>query len=316
MNFGATVVRICIPDKNGKLGDVALGFGTFTPYLTQSPYFGAIVGRYGNRIANGHFELDGKGYQLAKNNGPNSLHGGLKGFDKQLWKAAIVKQDPPTLRFSLISPDGQEGYPGTLSIAVTYSFNDANELKISYEATTDKATVLNLTNHTYFNLAGEGSGTVLKQVIAIHADKFTPVNSTLIPTGELKDVSGTAWDLRSPTPIGKHIDETGGTPVGYDHNFVLNKGLTDWSTAAEVYDPKSGRTLKVLTDQPGLQFYSGNFFDGTLTGKSGKIYVFHGAFCLETQHFPDSPNHPDFPSTVLRPGEIYRSTTVDAFGVK
>jgi aldose 1-epimerase len=315
MNYGATIVKILVPDRNGKLDDVVLGFDRFSPYVHLSPYFGATVGRYANRIAKGRFELGKTVYQLPINNGPNSLHGGLRGFDKRVWKVEPVESDIPALRFSRLSPDGEEGYPGNLFVSVTFSLNDDNELRISYEATTDKPTVINLTSHSYFNLAG--GGTIRDHVLTLHADAFTPVDATLIPTGEIKEVAGTPWDFRTPTPIGLHLKETGGDPIGYDHNFVLNKGIfSNWSLAAEVYDPKSGRTLKVSTDQPGIQFYTGNFLDGTLIGAGGNVYHQYDAFCLETQHFPDSPNHDNFPSTVLNPGDTYKTSTVYAFGVK
>jgi aldose 1-epimerase len=316
-SYGATVVNLLVPDKNGKLADVSLGFDSFAPYQTKSPYFGAIVGRYGNRIAKGRFTLDGTTYQLATNNAPNHLHGGVKGFDKRIWKGTILPSKEPSVRFTLHSAHGQEGYPGNLDAAVTYTLTGRNELRISYEATTDKPTVLNLTNHTYFNLAGAGNGNILGHQLKINASRFTPVDPTLIPTGELKKVEGTVMDFRKPTTIGARIKEVGGTPVGYDHNYVLDKtphlGL---ALAAEVKEPASGRVMKVFTDQPGIQFYSGNFLDGTIAGKGGKTYEQYTGFCLETQHFPDSPNKPNFPSTVLRPGETYKSTTVYAFSVK
>jgi aldose 1-epimerase len=316
-SYGGTVVNLFAPDRNGKLADVALGFSTIEPYFTKSPYFGALIGRYGNRIAKGRFTLDGKTYQLKKNNGPNALHGGLKGFDKQIWAVEVMSQNPPSIRLSRLSPDGEEGYPGNLKVAVTYTLTDRDELKIQYAAQTDKDTILNLTNHTYFNLAGAGSGSVLGQQIRINADKFTPVDKTLIPTGEMKDVAGTPWDLRKWTPIGQKLQATGGKPVGYDHNFVLNEcPFVRPCLAAEAWDPKSGRLMKVYTTQPGIQFYTGNFLDGTITGKGGKVYRQHDAFCLETQHFPDSPNHANFPSTVLHPGQIFRSTTIYKFSVK
>jgi aldose 1-epimerase len=317
MNYGATIVDILAPDRHGKFADIALGFDTFAPYPTQSPYFGAIVGRYGNRIARGKFTLDGKTYHLAVNNGVNALHGGIHGFDKQIWKAEVVSQDPPSIKFSRVSKDGEENYPGNLTVSVTYTLNNVNELKIAYYATTDKPTILNITNHTYFNLAGNENGTILHQVLRLNADKFTPADSTLIPTGEIKSVEGTAYDFRKPTAIGSRIKQAGGDPVGYDLNFVLSKGLfSDWATAAEVYDPASGRTLTVSTDQPGIQFYSGNFLDGKVAGKDGVKYPQYGAFALETQHFPDSPNHANFPSTVLRPGDAFKSTTIFTFGTK
>jgi aldose 1-epimerase len=315
MDYGATIVKIIAPDRNGKFDDVVLGFDKFSPYPKLSPYFGATVGRYANRIAKGQFHFGNIQYQLPVNNGPNSLHGGLRGFDKRIWKFEQVDSEIPAIRFSRLSPDGEEGYPGNLFASVTFSLNEDNELRISYEATTDKPTILNLTNHSYFNLSGGGS--VLDDVVTLHADAYTPVDDTLIPTGEIKSVDGTPFDFRNPTPIGLHIKETGGKPVGYDHNFVLNKGFfSNWNVAAEVYDPKSGRTLEVSTDQPGIQFYTGNFLDGKVTGKGGVAYAQHTAFCLETQHFPDSPNHDNFPSVVLSPGDTFKTSTVYAFGTR
>jgi aldose 1-epimerase len=315
MDYGATIVKILAPDRNGKFDDVVLGFDKFSPYLHITTYFGATVGRYANRIAKGRFELGKTLYQLPRNNGPNSLHGGFRGFDKRMWKVEPVESDIPAVRFSRLSPDGEEGYPGNLFVSVTFSLNDDNELRISYEATTDKTTIINLTNHSYFNLAG--GGTILDHILMLHADAYTPVDATLIPTGEIKPVAGTPWDFLNPTPIGFHLKETGGKPVGYDHNFVLNKSwFSDRSVAAEVVEPRSGRTLTVSTDQPGVQFYTGNFLDGTLTGAGGNVYGQYTGFCLETQHFPDSPNHDNFPSTVLAPGDTYKTATVYAFGVK
>ena len=317
MDYGATVVRIIVPDRNGKMADVVLGFDKLSPYFHQTAYFGAVVGRYGNRIARGKFELNHIKYQLPINNGPNSLHGGIVGFDKHVWKEEQVDSDSPAVRFSLLSPDGDQGYPGNLFVSVTYTLNDDNQLRIAYSATTDKPTILNLTNHTYYNLAGAGEGTILNHIITLHADKYTPVDATLIPTGKEADVAGTPFDLTEPTAIVAHLKETGGKPVGYDHNYILKKGFfSDWAVAAEVEDPASGRTLKVSTDQPGVQFYTGNFLDGTLKGKGGHAYPQYGGFCLETQHFPDSPNQPDFPSTVLQPGDTYETSTLLEFGVK
>lgn len=315
MDYGATIVKIFTPDRNGKLDDVVLGFDKFSPYLHQTAHFGGTIGRYGNRIAKGQFSMGKSVYQLPLNNGPNSLHGGLRGFDKRMWKVEPVESDIPAVRFSRLSPDGEEGYPGNLFVSVTFSLNDDNELRISYEATTDKVTIINLTNHSYFNLAG--GGTILGHILTLHADAFTPVDATLIPTGEIKPVAGTAWDFLNPTPIGLHLKEAGGKPVGYDHNFVLNKGFfSNWSLAAEVDEPRSGRTLSVSTDQPGVQLYTGNFLDGTLTGSGGNVYRQYAGFVLETQHFPDSPNHDNFPSTVLAPGQTYKTSTVYTFGVK
>ena len=315
-SYGATVIDLLVPDRNGKWDDVSLGFDKFSPYQTKSPYFGSIVGRYGNRIAKGQFTLDGHTYQLATNNSPNHLHGGIKGFDKRIWKGEILDSREPSVRFTLRATDGEEGYPGNLDVAVTYTLTDKNELRISYEAKTDKPTVLNLTNHTYFNLAGAGNGSILGHLLQINASRFTPVDATLIPTGELKKVDGTVMDFRKPTAIGARIKEVGGKPVGYDHNYVLDKSLHfGLPLVAEVTEPVSGRVMKVYTDQPGIQFYSGNFLDGTITGKGGKVYNQYNGFCLETQHFPDSPNEPKFPSTTLRPGQTYKTTTVYAFSV-
>jgi aldose 1-epimerase len=315
--YGGTVVKLLAPDRTGQLADVALGFSTIEPYFTKSPYFGALIGRYGNRIAKGRFTLDGKTWQLAKNNGPNTLHGGLKGFDKQLWTAEVLSQNPPAVRFSRLSPDGEEHFPGNLKVSVTYTLTNRDELRLQYAAQTDKPTILNLTNHTYFNLAGAGNGSILGHQIRIHASRFTPVDSNLIPTGEIKQVAGTPMDLRKWTTIGANIQAVGGKPVGYDHNYVLDRcPVIRPCLAAEVWDPASGRLMKVYTDQPGVQFYTGNFLDGTLKGKGGKVYHQHDAFCLETQHFPDSPNHPNFPSTVLRPGEMFKSTTLYQFSAK
>jgi aldose 1-epimerase len=315
MNYGATVVKIIVPDRDGKLDDVALGFDHFTPYLHQHEYFGAVIGRFANRIAQGRFQLNHITYQLPINNGPNCLHGGTRGFDKNIWKDEAVESEFPAVRFTLLSPDGDQGFPGNLFASVTYTLNDDNELRIAYEATTDKPTVINLTNHTYFNLSGAGSGSIFNELLTLHADSYTPINDLLLPTGEIKDVAGTPFDFTNPTPMGLHLKEAGGNPIGYDHNYVLKKHFfSDWSLAAEVEDPASGRTLKVSTDQPGVQFYTGNFLDGTLTGKGGKVYHQYAGFTLETQHYPDSPNQPNFPSTVLVPGDTFKSSTVLAFG--
>jgi len=315
MDYGATIEKILAPDRQGKLDDIVLGFDKFSPYLYAKNHFGATIGRYANRIAKGQFTMGKSLFQLPLNNGPNTLHGGLRGFDKRMWKVEPVVSDIPAVRFSRLSPDGEEGFPGNLFVSVTFSLNNDNELRISYEATTDKMTIINLTNHTLFNLSGGGS--ILDDIVTLHANAYTPVDATLIPTGEIKPVAGTPWDFLNPTPIGLHLKETGGNPVGYDHNYVLQKGwFSDWSVAAEADDPKSGRTLTVSTDQPGVQFYSGNFLDGTLTGSGGKVYRQYTGFAFETQHFPDSPNHPNFPSTILAPGDKYKTSTVYAFGVK
>ena len=316
-NYGGIVVSLKAPDRDGKLADVVLGFDSLDGYLKPNPYFGALIGRYGNRIAKGKFTLNGAAYTLARNNGENALHGGLRGFDKQVWSARDVSTGgTPRLELTYASKDGEEGYPGTLTAVVTYSLTDANELRIEYSVTTDKDTVLNLTNHSYFNLAGQGSGDVLKHQVAIYADRFTPVDAGLIPTGGLKKVEGTPFDFRQPHEIGERIggpDEQLVRGKGYDHNFVLNSGGGTLAPAARVYEAGSGRVMEVLTDQPGLQFYTGNFLDGTVTGKGGKVYPQRYGFCMETQHFPDSPNHPDFPTVVLKPGARYQTTTVYRF---
>jgi len=317
MTYGAAVVDILTPDRDGKFVDVALGFGSFKPYLTRNQYFGCVAGRFANRIGGGKFTLEGKTYRLAKNDGLHHLHGGVKAFDKLVWKAKVLKSRQPSVRFSLKSPDGQEGYPGNIEIAVTYTLTDKNELRIAYQATTDKTTIVNLTNHTYFNLAGAGNGTILDHQIKLNSGEYTPVNKKLIPTGDIKSVEGSVLDFQAMTPIGLYIMEVGNTPVGYDHNYVLSRKLQERVTiAAEVYEPKSGRLMKVYTDQPGIQFYTGNFLDGSVKGKGGKAYKQHYGFCLETQHFPDSPNQPKFPSTTLKPGQIYKTTTVYKFSVK
>jgi aldose 1-epimerase len=312
--YGGVVVSLKVPDRTGTLGDVVLGFDRFEGYLKPPPYFGAIVGRYGNRIAHAKFTLDGVEYALAKNNGENSLHGGNRGFDKRLWTA--THGTGQSLELTYLSKDGEEGYPGNLSTTVTYTLTGNNELRIDYAATTDKDTVLNLTNHSYFNLAGQGNGDVLGHQVTIFADRFTPVDKTMIPTGELRNVQGTPFDFRQPHAIGERIDSGDEQLLlgrGYDHNFVLNRAGPGLELAARVAEPKTGRVLEVLTTEPGVQFYTSNFLDGTLTGKGGKVYGPRSAFCLETQHFPDSPNKPDFPSVVLKPGGHYLTTTVYRF---
>ena len=318
MTYGAIIVSLKVPDRAGQFGDVVLGYDSLAGYVTSSPYFGAVVGRYGNRIAKGKFTLDGTPYTLAVNNGPNALHGGLKGFDKVVWSADTMRTPAGVgIRFSYVSKDGEEGYPGTLTTTVTYTLTDSNEVRIAYEATTDKATPVNLTQHTYFNLAGRGD--VLAHVLTLNADRFTPVDSTLIPTGELAPVTGTPFDFTAPHAIGERIGadhqqlKFGG---GYDHNFVLTRSDTGLALAAVLKEPSSGRTLEVRTTEPGVQFYSGNFLDGTLTGKGGMVYAHRTGLCLETQHYPDSPNQTAFPSTILQPGETYRSRTVWRFGVE
>jgi aldose 1-epimerase len=320
-SYGGIIVSLRVPDREGRLGDVALGYDALGGYLEHSPYFGAIVGRYGNRIARGRFTLDGKEYTLATNNGPNALHGGRKGFDKVVWKAAPFDNGEGVgLVFTYSSPDGEEGYPGKLDVTVTYTLTHANALRFDYRAVTDKPTPVNLTQHTYFNLAGNGSGDVLGHELMVQASRFTPVDATLIPSGELRSVAGTPFDFRTPHTIGARIgadDEQIRVGGGYDHNFALDRepgnGLT---LAARVYEPTSGRVMEVSTTEPGMQFYSGNFLDGTIMGKGGHAYGRRAGFCLETQHYPDSPNKPEFPSTILRPGQEYRSTTVYAFSVR
>jgi aldose 1-epimerase len=315
MAYGAKIVSIRTPDRNGKVADIVLGYNSLDDYLNDSKtYFGAIVGRYGNRIGKGQFSLDGKTYNLPINNGANTLHGGTKGFDKYVWQA---KEVPGGVEFTHVSPDGDMGYPGTLTAHVKYTLS-GNTLRIDYSATTDKDTVLNLTNHAYFNLNGDDQGTILNMKVQLDADRFTPVDSGLIPTGQLVPVAGTPLDFRKPETIGARIDadneqmKLGG---GYDFNFVVNGPAGTLRPAATVFDPDNGRRLTVETTQPGIQFYSGNFLDGTVTGRYGITYQKHAGFCLETQHFPDSPNHPNFPSTELKPGHTFHSTTTFTFGV-
>jgi aldose 1-epimerase len=317
--YGARLVTIKVPDRTGKIDDVILGFDKLDSYLKvpPDPYFGATVGRYGNRIAGGKFSLDGVTYNLAKNNGANSLHGGLAGFDKKLWTATPHNNDGVLM--TSFSTNGEEGYPGNLAVSVIFTVTENNELRIQYSGTTDKDTVINLTNHAYFNLAGQGEGDILGHIATIHADRFTPVDASLIPTGELKPVDGTPFDFRKPTRIGERIDakdEQIDRGNGYDHNYVLNKNGSGVQLAARVVEPKTGRVLEVLTTEPGVQFYTANSLGGTPQGPGGKAYGKRSAFCLETQHFPDSPNHPAFPSTTLKVGEIYRSETVYRFSVE
>jgi aldose 1-epimerase len=319
-NYGCIVTEIHVPDKNGKMADVALGFDSLKGYLGKSPFFGAVAGRVANRIAKGKFSLDGKDYTLAVNNGPNALHGGLKGFDKKVWTQQNSGEHPrlhaPWLLLTYRSPDGEEGYPGNLTAAVEYVLTENNSLQIGYMAQTDKPTPVNLTNHSYFNLAGQGNGTILDHVVMIAADQYTPVDDTLIPTGELKSVKGTPFDFTTPHAIGERIKQVGGNPVGYDHNFVLRQPRGDATRpalAVRVQDPKSGRVMEMFTTEPGVQFYTGNFLDGTVTGKGGATYPQYGGFCLEAQHFPDSIHHPNFPSVVLKPGQQYQQTTIYKF---
>ena len=315
ITYGGIVQALKVPDKHGKLGDIVLGFDTIDGYTggakPNPAFFGALIGRYGNRIANGQFTLDGTTYHIPQNDGTNALHGGTKGFDKAVWQG---KEIPHGVELTHVSPDSDMGFPGTLTAVVRYTLI-GRELKIEYSATTNKDTVLNLTNHSYFNLAGQGNGDILKDMVKINASHYTPVDANLIPTGELAPVEGTPFDFRKATVVGARINDDNEQlklAHGYDHNWVLDSG-GKFSEAAEVYEPTSGRVLEVLTDQPGVQFYTGNFLDGTLTGKGGKTYIHRAGLCLETQHFPDSPNHPKFPSTELKKGQRYHSVTVFRF---
>lgn len=315
--YGGIITSIRVPDHSGRVDDVVLGFDSDDRYLGEHPYFGAIVGRYANRIASGEFVLDGKTYRLARNDGPNHLHGGVQGFDKKLWTAERTAGQQG-VAFTRASPDGEEGYPGNLIVRVSYLVTDGNALVVEYTATTDRATPLNLTQHSYFNLSGNGSTDILDHHLTINADRYTPVDDTSIPLGELASVEGTPFDFRRPTAIGARIEAGGAQLVhagGYDHNWVLNRGASGLQPAARVVELRSGRTLEVATTEPGVQFYSGNLLDGSITGKGGHVYRRRSGFCLETQHFPDSPNQPQFPSTILRPGQEYRSQTVFTFGV-
>lgn len=311
--YGARLTEVHVPDRNGKRADVVLGFDNLAQYVSHREYFGTTTGRVANRIAGGKFEIDGIRYTLPLNNGPNTLHGGTVGVDRAVWAGREVT-DPagPTVEFSHVSPDEDQGFPGDLSMRVRYTFTDANEVCIEFHATTDKPTPVNLCNHSYFNLAGAGSGPIYDHVLMLNASHYTPVNEALIPTGEILPVAGTIMDFRRPTPIGAHIREVPGG--GYDHNYVLDSRDGHLALAARVEDPRTGRKLEVFTTEPGIQFYSGNFLDGSLQGIGGR-YERHGGFCLETQHFPDAVHHANFPSIILRPGETYRHTVVYAFGV-
>jgi aldose 1-epimerase len=319
ITYGGIVTSLKVPDRNGKLADVVLGFKTLSEYEKKSPYFGCLVGRYGNRIAKGEFTLDGHTYHLATNNNGQSLHGGLRGFDKVVWNAAPAEtRQGPSLKLTYVSKDGEEGYPGNLSVTATYTLTNKNELKLVFRAKTDQATVVNLTHHSYFNLAGQGSGDILGHLVTIHADKYTPVDQVLIPTGKQSSVKGTPFDFRKPTAIGARINEEDPqlkNGKGYDHNWVVDKLPGHLGLIAKVEEPRSGRVMEVISTEPGVQFYSGNFLDGTLIGKGGKVYGFRNGFCFEPQHFPDSPNHKSFPSTVLRPGETYRNTIIYRFSI-
>lgn len=320
-NFGQRLVSLQVPDKNGKFDDVVLGYATLDEYL-NSPrsFFGSIVGRYGNRIAHGSFNIGENTYDLAKNNNGHHLHGGVKGFESVIWKVDAVTKN--SIDFSRLSPDMEEGYPGNLMVKVSYVLTHDNELKISYQATTDKTTVVNLTHHSFFNLKGDGEGDINDHILTINADHYTPVDAGLIPTGKIEKVMDTPFDFTSPKAIGKDVDadvEQIKMGKGYDHNFVLNdspKNEDGLTFCAKVVEPASGRMMEVYTDEPGVQFYGGNFMDGTTIGKSGKPYVFRGSFCLETQHFPDSPNKPNFPSTLLQPDEVYTSNCTYKFGIE
>jgi aldose 1-epimerase len=320
INYGAIVTHVFVPDRNGKYADVVLGYDSLEGYVNDKVFLGTIVGRYGNRIANGKFQLDGKEYQLAKNNGENHLHGGPKGFFKVLWNAEpIIGESGKSLKLTYISQDGEEGYPGTLELTVIYKLTNTNELRIDYEGKTDKPTILNPTNHSYFNLSGDFTKTILDHELQINADKFTPVDQNQITTGELRDVEGTPMDFRTSTPIGLRInnaDEQLNYGSGYDHNWVLNNFDKQVREIASLYHLSSGRFMKVLSDQPGLQFYSGNFLDGSFLGKNRIAYQKRTGLCLETQFFPDSPNKPHFPSVTLRPEETYKQTTIYKFLIK
>lgn len=320
-NFGAIITSIKVPDRDGNFADVTLGYNDVADYINavDKPYFGAVVGRYGNRIAKGKFTIDGKEFSLPINNDPNSLHGGVIGFDKVVWDAEKVGDN--AVKLTYLAKDTEQGYPGNLTATVTYTLTDDNEIVVDYQATTDKPTPVNLTQHAYFNLKGEGEGTILDHELTINADHYTPVDATLIPTGEIAPVKGTPFDFTAAKAIGRDIEKTneqlkfGG---GYDHNWVLNrtKGEGELELAATLYEPASGRLLEVLTTEPGVQFYCGNFLTGVLKGKSGKPYVYRGGLCLETQHYPDSPNQPNFPDTILKPGETYETKTVFKFSTK
>ena len=320
-NYGGIVTSIIVPDKSGKMGEVTLGFDNLEGYLGDHPYFGSIIGRYGNRIGKGTFSIDGKKYELATNNGSNHLHGGVKGFDKVLWEAKPLESSKEVgVQLNYISPDGEEGYPGQLSVKMTYTLNNNNELKMNYQAKTNQTTHCNLTNHTYFNLAGPGAETILNHELTLVSDFFTPVDETLIPTGELRQVSGTPFDFRKARKIGDALAVEGNKQLeiggGIDHNFVLTKTTEDLELAAILYEAGSGRVVEVLTTEPGVQFYTGNFLNGTVTGREGVAYPHRSGLCLETQHYPDSPNKPKFPTTLLSPEEKYETTTVYKFSVR
>ncbi len=313
MTYGGIITSLQTPDRNGNLADIVLGYDTLDEYVKSSPYFGALIGRYGNRIAKGKFALNGIEYKLAANNGPNHLHGGIRGFDKVVWNAKPMQtEEGPALKLTYLSKDGEEGYPGNLNCTIVYTLTNDNELKIGYEATTDKPTIINLTSHGYFNLAGHNSGNILGHELTLNANNFTPVDDELIPTGEIKPVKNTPMDFTKPMPIGSRIADVKG---GYDHNYVVNRKNNTLKLVARVYEPKTGRTMDIASTEPGIQFYTGNFLDGSIKGK-GAVYNKHAGFCLETQHFPDSPNKPNFPSVVLEPGKKYTHLTIHKFSVK
>jgi len=317
-NYGGIVVSLSVPDRLGRPGDVVLGYETLAEYEKNNPYFGCLVGRYGNRIAGGKFVLDGREYALATNDGPNHLHGGVRGFDKVVWQARPLETPSgPALELRYRSPDGEEGYPGNLDVTAVYTLTQDNELRLDYTAVTDRPTIVNLTHHSYFNLAGRGD--ILSHEVMIRAERFTPVDKTLIPTGELRPVAGTPFDFNTPTAIGARIDQDDEQlrfGRGYDHNWVISKPMGELGLMARVYEAESGRVMDVLSTEPGLQFYSGNFLDGTIRGKGGRVYGFRNGFCMEPQHYPDSPHHPEFPSVVLRPGETYRNTIIYRFSTR
>lgn len=319
-NYGCIVTELHVPDRDGKLADIVLGYDNLDDFIKNNPYFGAVVGRYGNRIAKGKFTLNGKEYTLAVNNNENHLHGGLKGFDKVIWDAeAMETNDGPALKLTYLSVDGEEGYPGNLSCTVIYTLTNKNELKISYEAETDKATPINLTHHSYFNLAGHDAGDILAHEMMIDADHTTPVDAGLIPTGQIRAVKGTPLDFTKPISIGARIEQDDQQlkfGKGYDHNWVLNNKSGDFALVCSVFEPTTGRVMDVYTTEPGMQFYSGNFLDGSNIGKGGTVYNFRNGFCLETQHFPDSPNQPEFPSTILKPGQKYNHVAAYRFSTR
>jgi aldose 1-epimerase len=311
--YGAILNQVIVPDRDGRLGDVALGFETLAEYQAGSPFFGATVGRVANRVAKGHFELNGQSYQLAINNGPNTLHGGNVGFDKKVWKAEpLMEGDEPAVRFNYVSPDGEENFPGTLNVTVTYTLTNDNAVRIEYHATTDKETIVNLTNHSYWNLSAFRSPTILDERLALFADRYTPADDTLIPTGQIVSVHGTPYDFTSPHVIGQRIEQVN----GYDTNYVVNGSVGELRPCARAEDPTTGRVMEVSTTEPGVQLYTANFLDGTLTGIGGHQYVKHAGFCLEAQDFPDAINHPNFPSPILKPGQVYKQTTVYKFSTK